>query len=211
MKDFINSFHGDMLSGIILSRDPLYIYGCRHLFNQSGIVRIQGAYTTDKNLMKACALKEPNFIIILPDFFKNIDDLLTMVSEIQARTAVEFILLLSPEANVNVDSEKVFYFTYDINTSFTSILTSVLSVVMKKKQDRVMHHNQGALLTRKKIIHVLSQNEKVVILEVLKGKSVSEIALNMGKSLKTISGQKQSALRRLGIKNDYELFRAFER
>jgi DNA-binding CsgD family transcriptional regulator len=37
--------------------------------------------------------------------------------------------------------------------------------------------------------------------------SISEIAIKYNRSRKTISGQKQSALRKLGLKNDVELFK----
>ena len=38
------------------------------------------------------------------------------------------------------------------------------------------------------------------------GMTVTEIAEKFNRSLKTISGQKQSAIRKLGLKADHELF-----
>lgn len=53
---------------------------------------------------------------------------------------------------------------------------------------------------------ILSPKELEVIRCILEGMTVSAIALKFNRSLKTISGQKQSALRKLGIQSDHELF-----
>jgi DNA-binding NarL/FixJ family response regulator len=53
----------------------------------------------------------------------------------------------------------------------------------------------------------LSLREQEVIRCCLEGHSVSQIADKFSRSLKTISGQKQSAFRKLGISSDRELFK----
>jgi RNA polymerase sigma factor (sigma-70 family) len=52
----------------------------------------------------------------------------------------------------------------------------------------------------------LSPREHEVLRCYLAGMSVSDIAAKFARSSKTISTQKQSALRKLGIRNDAELF-----
>ncbi|MEB5972554.1 response regulator [Pantoea dispersa] len=52
----------------------------------------------------------------------------------------------------------------------------------------------------------LSPKEQEVIRCFLTGMTVTEIADKFSRSLKTVSGQKQSALRKLGLKADHELF-----
>ncbi|MXP58522.1 response regulator transcription factor [Pantoea sp. Taur] len=52
----------------------------------------------------------------------------------------------------------------------------------------------------------LSPKEQEVIRCFLTGMTVTEIAEKFNRSLKTISGQKQSAMRKLGLKADHELF-----
>jgi two-component system capsular synthesis response regulator RcsB len=52
----------------------------------------------------------------------------------------------------------------------------------------------------------LSPKEQEVLRCCLDGMSVSQIALKFKRSMKTISGQKQAAFRKLGIRNDSELF-----
>ncbi len=54
---------------------------------------------------------------------------------------------------------------------------------------------------------VLSPREQEVIRCCLDGMTVSKIAEKFSRSHKTISGQKQSAFRKLGISNDRELFK----
>lgn len=52
----------------------------------------------------------------------------------------------------------------------------------------------------------LSPKEQEVIRCFLTGMTVTEIADKFARSLKTVSGQKQSAMRKLGLKADHELF-----
>ncbi len=53
----------------------------------------------------------------------------------------------------------------------------------------------------------LSPREREVLRCCLDGMTVSQIANKFARSVKTISGQKQSAFRKLGIRNDSELFK----
>ncbi|MBU4634019.1 response regulator transcription factor [Pseudomonas chlororaphis] len=54
---------------------------------------------------------------------------------------------------------------------------------------------------------VLSPKEQEVLRCCLEGMSVSQIAHKFSRSMKTISGQKQSAFRKLGVRTDAELFK----
>jgi two-component system capsular synthesis response regulator RcsB len=55
-------------------------------------------------------------------------------------------------------------------------------------------------------LSALTAKEQEVIRCFLTGMTVTEIAEKFNRSLKTISGQKQSAMRKLGVKADHELF-----
>jgi two component transcriptional regulator, LuxR family len=55
-------------------------------------------------------------------------------------------------------------------------------------------------------LSALSPKEQEVIRCFLTGMTVTDIAEKFHRSLKTISGQKQSAMRKLGLKADHELF-----
>lgn len=52
----------------------------------------------------------------------------------------------------------------------------------------------------------LTHAEKQVLSEMLKGYSLTEIAKRFSKSVKTISAQKQTAIKRLGVRNTQELY-----
>ncbi|WP_413676625.1 response regulator [Pantoea dispersa] len=58
-------------------------------------------------------------------------------------------------------------------------------------------------------LSVLTQKEIEVVSHYLQGMTVSQIAEKFCRSVKTISGQKQSSLRKLGLKNDHELYKLF--
>lgn len=53
----------------------------------------------------------------------------------------------------------------------------------------------------------LSPKEREVLRCCLEGLSVSQVAIKFSRSRKTISGQKQAAFRKLGIRTDTELFK----
>jgi len=53
----------------------------------------------------------------------------------------------------------------------------------------------------------LSPREREVLRCCLEGMSVTQIAEKFARSVKTISGQKQAAFRKLGVRNDNELFK----
>lgn len=53
----------------------------------------------------------------------------------------------------------------------------------------------------------LSPKEREVLRCFLEGLSVSDIAIKFSRSRKTISGQKQAALKKLGVRSDTELFK----
>lgn len=59
-------------------------------------------------------------------------------------------------------------------------------------------------------ILTLSKSEKNVIYHFILGMKITEIANLYQKSFKTISGQKQAALRKLNIEKDYDLFQLKE-
>ena len=53
----------------------------------------------------------------------------------------------------------------------------------------------------------LSPKESEVLRCILNGQRITQIASKFSRSIKTISGQKQAAFRKLGIRNDAELFK----
>lgn len=55
-------------------------------------------------------------------------------------------------------------------------------------------------------LSALSPKEQEVIRCFMEGMTVTDIASKFNRSIKTISGQKQTALRKLGLKADHELF-----
>jgi len=65
--------------------------------------------------------------------------------------------------------------------------------------------NRGDMETRDLPLSQLSPKEHEVIRCFIEGMTVSDIAQKFHRSIKTISAQKQSAMRKLGIKTDHEL------
>ncbi|CUU23637.1 MULTISPECIES: response regulator transcription factor [Duffyella] len=75
----------------------------------------------------------------------------------------------------------------------------------RHKPDEPLTPGSGeALLT---MMRDLSPREEEVLRCYLDGLSVTEIAVKFARSRKTVSGQKQAALRKLGLRSDIELFK----
>lgn len=73
------------------------------------------------------------------------------------------------------------------------------------RESQVDHEAQGGEVLLND--PVLSPKEQEVLRCCLEGMSVSQIARKFSRSMKTISGQKQSAFRKLGVRTDAELFK----
>lgn len=60
-------------------------------------------------------------------------------------------------------------------------------------------------------LEMLSRTERIVFLQLASGLRVAEIARNLSRSPKTISTQKMSVMRKLGVGTDFELHRMIAR
>lgn len=80
-----------------------------------------------------------------------------------------------------------------------------LYVIDEEARSPLAGNSQKGSLYEK--VKLLSPREVEVIRCFLNGMSVSQIAIKFKRSRKTVSGQKQSALRKLGLRSDNELFK----
>ncbi|WP_438272349.1 helix-turn-helix domain-containing protein [Serratia fonticola] len=58
---------------------------------------------------------------------------------------------------------------------------------------------------------LLTRSERNVLIHLFSGLSMTEIAKLLNRSIKTISAHKCSIMRKLGVRNDAELYQMFER
>lgn len=75
-----------------------------------------------------------------------------------------------------------------------------------EKEDDIHHGESVENTSVPQRLHTLTERELEVVRCFLAGMSVTQIADKFSRSRKTISGQKQSALRKLGLHSDLELF-----
>ncbi|EPC7254361.1 helix-turn-helix transcriptional regulator [Cronobacter sakazakii] len=99
---------------------------------------------------------------------------------------------------------------------FTDAITHVskgkwwLAPQMKKQYLQVLYMNDREGRTpAENLFFTLTRTEQSVIWCLLNGLTISEIAKRENKSTKTVSGQKQSAMRKLGVNSTYELFKIY--
>lgn len=107
--------------------------------------------------------------------------------------------------------------TLSPTTHISQLIASGISGVVSKAEplhmlsDAIVRISQGLTrlppdVTLPGRCHELSRNEREVLDLLLAGLTVSEIALQRHRSIKTISTQKTAALRKLGLRNDAEIY-----
>ncbi|MEO6919419.1 MAG: response regulator transcription factor [Collimonas sp.] len=94
---------------------------------------------------------------------------------------------------VYLDPELAIEFAYLL--SDVAVQDAVAEAASEANEDPLIHHAE------------LSPREREVLRCCLNGMSVTQVAEKFGRSTKTISTQKQSAFRKLGIRTDNELFK----
>jgi DNA-binding NarL/FixJ family response regulator len=212
----------------VLDDHPLIGKAIQYRLAQETLLNLAGAFAQRQQLM--AFLQRNSVDVLVLDYMLGDDELdgLQMVKQLRVRypdlkilisSAVEkpAIVQLLLKAGVHgfvgksEDQEVLIAALHQVcrNKRF---LTADMLLEMDKFQesDREMH---DYLLPREVgdditlLLRELSPREIEVIRCYLDGLSITQIASKYARSRKTISGQKQTALRKLGLRSDLELFK----
>ncbi|MBA0035769.1 response regulator transcription factor [Pantoea sp. BIGb0393] len=212
----------------VLDDHPLIGKAIQYRLAQEADLDLAGAFSQRQQLM--AFLQRHTVDVLVLDYMLGEDELdgLQMVKQLRVRypelkilvsSAVEkpAIVQLLLKAGVHgfvgksEDQEVLITALHQVcrNKRF---LTADMLMEMDKfhESDREMHdyllpRQMGDEITL--ILRELSPRELEVIRCYLDGLSVTQIAVKYARSRKTISGQKQTALRKLGLRSDLELFK----
>ncbi|EJL82023.1 response regulator transcription factor [Pantoea sp. GM01] len=212
----------------VLDDHPLIGKAIQYRLAQEADLDLAGAFSQRQQLM--AFLQRHTVDVLVLDYMLGEDELdgLQMVKQLRVRypelkilvsSAVEkpAIVQLLLKAGVHgfvgksEDQEVLITALHQVcrNKHF---LTADMLMEMDKfhESDREMHdyllpRQMGDEITL--ILRELSPRELEVIRCYLDGLSVTQIAVKYARSRKTISGQKQTALRKLGLRSDLELFK----
>ncbi|WP_368181169.1 response regulator [Aeromonas sp. R7-5] len=182
---------------------------------------MEGSFTTSKTLITALQNKSTDVVIM--DFSLSPDEMdgLSLIKYLTNKNPATALLVVSAHYNCGLVIQalragaKGFIGKNSDPKEITKAVHCVakgniyLSPEMKAEIESIemeLPHKPYTNSTQNRYINRLSPKEHEVVRCIIEGMSVSEIAQKFHRSIKTISSQKQSALRKLGIKNDHELF-----
>ncbi|CAI1071932.1 LuxR C-terminal-related transcriptional regulator [Serratia quinivorans] len=164
-------------------------------------------------MLSTFRLKKYDFVIFGFESESNIDDVRIINSIKQTGKAVKIIKILyhdnafnircllnfGVEGFIRIEDVKSGKLSNKVNKLFSKdfYLDDIISSMLIKDEINPLHQKLSSRLTKK---------ECEVILLVFRGDSVTDVAKKTNRSVKTISGQKVSAMKKLDAKNNFELF-----
>jgi two-component system, NarL family, captular synthesis response regulator RcsB len=199
-------------------------HGIEHYLSDKTSIEVRGNFSRSHDLLRWLATHEVD--VVLLDYVLGPDEIdgLNLIRLVRTRFHRSAILVTSSievPATVNLmlragakgfvgKSQDLRELAYAIQavahgkTYLSTELAGVVPVVSRRETPPVTMPAAGSPSQLAET--QLSPREHEVLRCCLNGMTVSEIALKFSRSRKTISAQKQSAFRKLGVRNDLELF-----
>lgn len=209
------------LNIMILDDHELILRGLQDLLKNQPGFQVVGSYTSSKQLL--AQIKIQNADVIVMDYALAPDDMdgLGLIKLLHGRYPNTAILVVSAHYNSaivsqalrggargfigkNLRPETICKAIIYVAKGKTFLEAEMETELMMLKNDSTS--TRTLTQTTSYSVELLSPKELEVIRCFVEGMTVSDIADKFNRSLKTISGQKQSALRKLGLKSDHELF-----
>lgn len=210
----------------LIDDHQLVLHGLSSLLSADPVISITGTYTSAPQLMSGLKTLPVDVVVMDYELAPNDTDGLNLIKMLTTRYPALNILVVSSHYNPatvalalrggargfigkNRPPEVIQKAIHDLHRG---------KIFIEEEMSRQLadqQHFGDALVSGKHseenvkravTLAVLSPKELEVIRCFLTGMTVTDIAEKFNRSLKTISGQKQSAMRKLGLKADHELF-----
>lgn len=207
----------------VLDEQEIVRYGlCRLLADQSGMV-VVGSYHRLGDALRAAHQRELDLLLmshklnqgdgfeLIRTLKNNYPELKVLVVLAQSDTAVASLLLAAGVDGVVSKTQPLGAYVKAIRAMRVGELYShsgsVVSEVHKElgSINHLQADNIGAQLPG---YPMLSLREREVLRLCIDGMTVTQIAMMFERSVKTVSAQKLTAYRKLGLKNDMDLFKS---
>lgn len=209
------------LNIMILDDHELILRGLQDLLRSQSLFHVVGSYTSSKTLL--AELRTESVDVIVMDYALAPDDMdgLGLIKLLSTRYPKTALLVVSAHYNSAIVSQAMRGGAKGFigkNLRPDTISKAIIAVSkgqtflepgMEEELFLLSSDSSTSMdndISQSLSIDVLSPKELEVIRCFIEGMTVSDIAEKFSRSLKTISGQKQSALRKLGLKSDHELF-----
>jgi two-component system capsular synthesis response regulator RcsB len=222
----MNNFPLKNISISLLDDHYLVLRGLSDVLNETHHFNVAGAFTTSGQLLKDLKTNRVDVVIIDYELAPEDVDGLMLIKTLHRRYPELGILVVSAHYNPATvalalrGGAKGFI---GKNRPFEELQKAVMAVsqghlYLEPEMVQLLAHQQrhGEVLITGKLsadnvkratsLSSLSPKELEVVRCFLKGMTVTDIAQKFNRSIKTVSGQKQSAVRKLGLKADHELF-----
>lgn len=214
------------ISIALLDDHFLVLRGLRDVLAENPAFNITGMFTTSEELFTHLKTSHCDIVIVDYELTPSDMDGLNLIKTLHRRHPDIYILVVSAHYNPatvalalrggakgfigkNRPFEEVEKALMEINAG-----RIYLEKDMTQRLAEQQHHGEVLItgnlsadnVQQAVSLKILSPKEQEVIRCFLAGMTVTDIADKFARSLKTVSGQKQSALRKLGLKADHELF-----
>ncbi|HDX4048302.1 TPA: response regulator transcription factor [Enterobacter soli] len=212
---------------VTLDDHAILLRGLNDILNHEPGFSVVGSFENSRSLLMALTTADADMLVM--DYTLSPDDMdgLNLLKTLQTRFPELVVLVVSALYNsatvalalrsgakgfigknmpveefiqaIRVAASGRIYIEPEMALQLAQLQNSTLQV-----DDRGSHKAEKVRQVLK--LSVLSPKEQEVIRCFMEGMTVTEIAAKFSRSIKTISGQKQTALRKLGLKADHELF-----
>ncbi|MFG0884958.1 response regulator [Vibrio sp. CJQ_6] len=209
------------LNIMILDDHELILRGMLDLLKDNQTCEVVGTYTASQKLIADLRTQKVDVIVL--DYMLSPEDIdgLSLIKLLTTRHPDVALLVVSAHYNSAIVAQALRAGAKGFigkNLNPATIHKAIVTVAkgstfldIDMQEELTIRQNEASnrlndSRTNTMSINMLSPKELEVIRCFIEGMTVSEIAEKFSRSLKTISGQKQSALRKLGLKSDHELF-----
>lgn len=222
----MNEFPLKNVSISLLDDHFLVLRGLTDVLNETHHFKVLGAFTGSGQLLESLETAPADVVIIDYELAPSDVDGLTLIKTLHRRHPSIAILVVSAHYNPATVAHALRCGAKGFigkNRPFEELQKAVVEVSqghiyltpeMVQQLASQQHHGEVLIsgkLNEDNVRHAtslssLSPKELEVVRCFLKGMTVTDIAEKFNRSIKTVSGQKQSAMRKLGLKADHELF-----
>jgi len=181
---------------------------------------LEDVYYGRNGIVQLLSSKKEWDILFLGIGYQKMSDM-RMVTKVISQKTTTSVVIVAP--TFNQDEERIYrkdgakYYIMECS-EMSNNCESINSLIQEIHERKIMlserEHRLTESLSHSQIVDLfeaLSPCEKTVIKLYLRGLSLTEIASLNKKSIKTVSGQKKSAMKKLGIANSMEIFRCLGR
>ncbi|WP_422421331.1 response regulator [Pseudomonas sp. GZD-222] len=200
---------------VILADDhPAILLGVRHTLNAAGGISVVAEASDPKVLMEK--LQSVPCDVLVTDFSMPCEekpDGLVMLNSIHSKFPTVRVVVLTMLENqgllnsmAHAGALAILNKRYELSVLPEAIVAAFQGRHYRVAAAQLNPSRPGAEAPDGILDHALSSRELEVVRLYVGGMTLTEVALHLHRSIKTISTQKQSAMRKLGLTNDAELY-----